>query len=185
MQRVPAQRQPLRHGERGAPGGDAVHVPRRHPDVLLDGVHGLAGSRFQLHVQAGSGAVPDVDRNQRGFTLLDHDGGRQHPPPRRQFRLGQGSFDQLVGMRRDAERRQDLDQGVRGDAVRQPVPAMERRAHAVRVREALQEMLVHGPETGRLTAAGRNPAFRRIARTAGLEPSWMSASSGVMGPNLH
>ena len=144
------------------PGGDAVHVLRRHPDVLLDGVHGLAGTCFQLDVQAGRGAVPDVDRNQRGFTLLDHDGGRQHPPPRRQFRLGQGSFDQLIGMRRDAERRQDLDQGGRRDTVRQSVPAMERGADSVRVREALQEVLIHGPETSRPAAAGGTRHFGEL-----------------------
>jgi hypothetical protein len=66
-----------------------------------------------------------MDLDLRGFTLLDHDGGRQHPPPGRQLRFRKGCLDLLVRVGLDAKGSQDFDERFLGNGMGQPVPALE------------------------------------------------------------
>ncbi len=143
VQGVPSQRQVLRQGEGGTSGRNAVDIPRLHPKILLDCFY-RPGPAFQCDAQPGGSAVAHVDRNLRRFTLLDHDGGRQHPPPGRQFGFRQRRLDELVGVRLHSEGGEDLDQGVFGNTVRQAVPALEGRSHPMRIRQLLEEVRIHG-----------------------------------------
>ncbi|BAS14978.1 hypothetical protein AHiyo8_32810 [Arthrobacter sp. Hiyo8] len=83
-----------------------------------------------------------MDSRRRSF--LDDDGGRQHPPPRRHFRVRKGRFDLLVGMGGDPQGTKHLDQRGGRNVVLQPIPAMERRPDAVSIREPVEQVLVNG-----------------------------------------
>jgi hypothetical protein len=154
VQGVPSQRQVLREGEGGTSGRNAVDITWLHPKVLLGRVPG-PGAAFKRDAQLRRGAIAHVHRNLRRFTLLDHDGGRQHAPPGRQFRFRQGLFDELVGVCLHPEGGEDLDQGALGNSVRQPVPALEGGSHPMSIRQLLEEVRVHGlPGSSSFRASG-------------------------------
>ena len=141
-ERMPAERQTGRHLKSGTACGHSIHVARRRPVFLLGG--GEFRSVLERDRQAGRRTVADVDVYSRRRSFLDDDGGRQHPPPRRHFRVREGRFDLLVGMGGDSQRTQHLDQRGGRNVVLQPIPAVERRPDAVSIREPVKQVLVNG-----------------------------------------
>jgi hypothetical protein len=152
---MPAEGQVLREGEGKAPRGHAVDIPRLFPDVLLDRIDN--GTVFEGNAQLHGSAITRMDRDQRGFTLLDDDGGRQRPPPGGQFSFRQCGLDGLVGVRLHAQGGQDLNQRLFSHRMRQAIPALERGSHAMRIGQPLEQMGVHGHAGSSPARGGRKP----------------------------
>ncbi len=143
LDRVPPARNVGGHGERRAPHENTVDLSRIDPHLELACRDRRARLRVDRDVHRL--AVRNVDHETGLGSVPADDDGRQHPPPRRQFALGQGAPHLVLRCGGNVERCEDAAERVVAHVVTPLVPTLIRRRNPVPGREITQLLGVRHP----------------------------------------